>query len=252
MSWFRSNFYSNAASVDWSNPVNHKLAGIFLLSDTSHTSTYDLARLVSDAVYAGTPTKTSGPHGPAMAFGTGKTSYASIVRSATVLVPNIQTATELTVTAWINHASDQLGAVYAEDNTTFGITFNCTVNVNKVQSAIYASGSWFVCASLTSIATNRWYHIAYTAGPGGQLVYINGILDNTNASTATNSVGVTNTNRSVIGAYPNGGSYASTFDGSIESVMLWKRQLKAREIFEQYSVPYNNLYGPNGFSNLLH
>ena len=91
----------------------------------------------------------------------------------------------------------------------------------------------------TSVAINNgtWHHIAATAGPSGSYIYIDGTLvaSNTNAADLTNS-----NNPLFIGNNPDQPN--RQWNGEIDDVALWHRELSAEEVTEIFNA------GTNGFS----
>lgn len=75
------------------------------------------------------------------------------------------------------------------------------------------------------VADGQWHHVAYTIGPGGGRIYVDGALRNTLAWTGT--PGAPATSAEVwIGQYPSFGA----FSGQVDEVNIWSRELTAAEI----------------------
>lgn len=102
----------------------------------------------------------------------------------------------------------------------------------QTTNKLYAghNGSWSTIASNTSLVLNTWYSAALTFDTtNGFKMYVNGALDNTNASTTT----YTGNDNCLIGAYIAG---SNVFAGSIPVAMVYNRALSATEILQNHNA----------------
>jgi hypothetical protein len=99
---------------------------------------------------------------------------------------------------------------------------------NKLQSG--HNSSWSTVISTTTISTNTWYCGAVTfSTTSGWNLYLNGALENTNASTTT----FTGNGEILIGAFGTG---TNVFSGNISNVQAYNRALSASEIQQNFNA----------------
>jgi hypothetical protein len=75
------------------------------------------------------------------------------------------------------------------------------------------------------IADGQWHHVAFTVGPGGGKILVDGVLRGSLGWTGTAGAPATTTSI-LIGQYPLFGAFA----GEIDEVALWKRELSPAEV----------------------
>jgi hypothetical protein len=98
---------------------------------------------------------------------------------------------------------------------------------NKLQSG--HNGLWGTVVANTSVVPNQWYFGAVTFNTTtGWALYLNGLLEVTNASTTT----FTGTGDVLVAAYGN----ANFFQGQINGVFVYDRVLTAQEILQNYNA----------------
>jgi hypothetical protein len=255
MSFWQANT-KTGVEVDWSNPINHALAAALLFQEKSDTIFWDASGRNPPATSSGTPppSHTGGLHGTALSFVAASTNAVGISGTSSKVNPNIQySPLGFSMAFWLKHASSQLGVIYSESQSDGAITMNSYFTVdNKLNLSILTpAATWPIATSAAALALNTWYHLVFTCGPLGQLDYVNGVQDGFNANTSTNYGYAPTATAAMcgIGAQYNKG-WAYPFDGLIESVMLWKRQLKPSEVLYLYGQPYNNIASPSGLSAL--
>ena len=99
---------------------------------------------------------------------------------------------------------------------------------NKLQSG--HNSSWSTVISTTTISANTWYCGAVTFNTtSGWNLYLNGALENTNASTTT----FTGNGEILIGAFGTG---TNVFSGNISNVQAYNRVLTASEIQQNFNA----------------
>jgi len=98
---------------------------------------------------------------------------------------------------------------------------------NKLQSG--HNGLWGTVVANTSVVPNQWYFGAVTFNTTtGWALYLNGLLEVTNASTTT----FTGTGDVLVAAYGN----ANFFQGQINGVFVYDRVLTAAEIQQNFNA----------------
>ena len=99
---------------------------------------------------------------------------------------------------------------------------------NKLQSG--HNGSYSIVISTTTLSLNTWYFGAVTfSTTSGWNLYLNGALENTNASTTT----FTGNGEILIGAFVTG---SNVFSGRIPQVSVYNRVLSATEIQQNFNA----------------
>jgi hypothetical protein len=102
----------------------------------------------------------------------------------------------------------------------------------QTSNKLYAghNGSWSTVASASTLSLNTWYCGAVTFNTStGWVLYLNGIQENTSASTTT----FTGNGEILVGAYSTG---ANVFTGRIANVLVYNRVLSASEVLQNYIV----------------
>jgi hypothetical protein len=101
-------------------------------------------------------------------------------------------------------------------------------STNKLQSG--HNGGWGTVVANTSVVPNQWYFGAVTfSTTTGWALYLNGLLEVTNASTTTFTGG---TGDVQVAAYGN----ANFFQGQINGVFVYDRVLTAAEIQQNFNA----------------
>ncbi len=91
----------------------------------------------------------------------------------------------------------------------------------------FDSGSINQITSNTAIPLNQWRHIAFSYDGADARIYIDGVLDNTEAMNAPTA----NSNSLCIGArYIDKNTQANFFMGNIEEIRIWNQALSVNEI----------------------
>lgn len=98
---------------------------------------------------------------------------------------------------------------------------------NKLNSG--HNGGWSTVQSNTTLVTNQWYFGVVTFNTTtGWALYLNGLLEVTNASTTT----FTGTGDVLVAAYGN----SNLFQGQINGVFIYNRVLTAQEIQQNFNA----------------
>jgi hypothetical protein len=138
----------------------------------------------------------------------------------------------LTVTAWIK--TSRTNANYDAIINKYFPASNNGYSLHLVNNRLYAfyfrNGSSYVYAGDPGldggvVADGQWHHVAYTVGPGGGKIFVDGAQ--VNSLGWTGSAGAPSTPQPVsIGQYPSFGS----FQGQMDEVTIWNRELSLAEI----------------------
>ena len=102
----------------------------------------------------------------------------------------------------------------------------------QTSNKLYAghNSSWSTVASASTLSLNTWYCGAVTFSTStGWVLYLNGIQENTSASTTT----FTGNGEILVGAYSTG---ANVFTGRISNVLVYNRVLSAAEISQNFNA----------------
>jgi len=212
-------------------------------SELGENSTYiaDIGPLISNGTFRnGFWSPTAGKYGGAFDFNNINTNISSGDVNA------IDTATQLSACAWVNHTSttdDDYIIRKSDSGTTDGIAF-----FRDDVAAISGRTDTYVIVVLDSGDTdsvriegatdaslvNNWTHVCFTATLGsatGLRLYVNGKEDPNSPADIT-SIGAINagTNPLIIGTSAGQG----VFNGSIDEVTVWNRSLSDLEISQLY------------------
>ena len=118
---------------------------------------------------------------------------------------------------------------------------------------IYYSGSGLIYSNINNggarssavnaISLNRWQHVVVTVAPNSTIsIYVNGVLSGTPGTSGALS-GITTTNPFTIGNRSNEPDRG--FDGKIEEVALWNRDLSSTEVSDLYSLNASRFHEPS-------
>jgi hypothetical protein len=158
---------------------------------------------------------------------------------------------DFSVSAWI-YVSNLSGEKYIISNSN-GDIFNVNtgwcfgVFDNKVSFWVYPGGSTYTgWLTNTTLSLNTWYHVSVTKKPTqSPLLYINGVLSSTslynnNMANSLNPVYSTTTypnTKASIGVfrYNNGSSAYAYWNGKIDALNVWKKELTQAEVTELYN-----------------
>lgn len=155
----------------------------------------------------------------------------------------------VTVSAWVKFAS--VGAYrYIVSDYNAGVTESqyslMLTNTSKFSFFWARTGTQgpnpFTAASTTTAVANVWYHVcgvrSGTTGSWNSLIYVNGVRENSTATTVNPARLVGISSGITIGA---AGAYASglTMNGNIMNVMIYDRNLTDTEIRNIYTSQKN-------------
>jgi serine protease inhibitor len=166
----------------------------------------------------------------------GSSSYISVPNNATFNFQN-----KFTFSYWINPTSlsgSQLSVILSKQ-ISFGADqngFNSSVEVGSYSNFRVQNGTSNPAFSLStpnnSILINNWYHVVHVWTGTQGYIYINGLLVSQGTTTAT----VGNTTAELLIGKPNwSAGNVKVFNGKIDDVGIWNRDLTAQEIANLYT-----------------
>ena len=155
---------------------------------------------------------------------------------------SLDSFSELTIEAWVYKTGftgyeEPIFSKTQSGGYKLGVTDHYGNNDGKLRFEIH-NGSYQDLYSTDVIPTNQWVHVVGTWASGDYMrVYVDGSLDNTSASTFSGTT-TNNTADAFIGAESDGSSPQSghRFDGLIDEVRIYKRQLTADQITDLYNL----------------
>lgn len=125
--------------------------------------------------------------------------------------------------------------------------WNVFVYNNKVYFRIWNSGSASDCVQTSTFTTGQWYLITVTKKGSSQKLYINGILESTNNSALTPNYSSPNfptigTSWYYTGYNSVGYDYSYCWNGKIDGVTTWQKELTSDEVTQLYNAGTGTQY----------
>lgn len=196
------------------------LVGWWKFDEGTGATTIDSSGSGNTGTLTNSPTWTSGKTKNALSFD----------GSNYVTMGNVLNLTaQITVSVWVN-ASSWAGnwpMIVAKDvNVAYLLMQNDDVGGSKMGFRIGAAGAPNTANGSTDLNINQWYHVAGTYDGTTIKIYVNGILDGSQARAGSIP---TSANALQIGGY--GGL---VFTGKIDDVRIYNRALSAQEIYTLY------------------
>lgn len=198
------------------------LVGHWALDETSGTTASDETPYLNHGTYSGGVTiNQSGPYGGATAAEfDGSDDLISIADDAA-----LKPTSSLSIAGWVR------GDAWSSGDSVDTILRKGEANPNNYQFAIAdGQASFYLDAndgagvrSTTTLYTGQWYHVAATWDGSTVRIYVNGVLETTQARTGT--IGI-DTRTLYIGGRPG----SDQFDGRLDDVRLYNRALSAEEV----------------------
>ena len=161
---------------------------------------------------------------------------------------------ELTLSAWIN-ASDPFNDQKIAGKTSVGPGYLMGLDSNKLDAEIWDATNFHLRVKSGNITANTWTHVAISYKASGHLkIYINGLPVDSLAATSS-GVGTNMNNAFCIGGAP-WDNFALNFDGAVDDVCLYNRQLSDAEMAALHALlptalkhQSNEITGMNIFPN---
>ena len=148
-----------------------------------------------------------------------------------------------TVSLWFNTSDPtQDGTLFSKDSSGFDNGGHLTIRLKatgEVEVRFQSTTNSYFVETAGAVSADVWHHVAFTFGSGGMELYVDGVLEDTDAytgGTGTTSGGTGNTEPIAIGAGTttsgDGTIFAlnSYYLGSIDETALFDSALSAAEI----------------------
>ncbi|VVB58145.1 Right handed beta helix region [Candidatus Anstonella stagnisolia] len=232
-----------SAFIDW----NRSLVGWYRFNganDFNDYSTYSNIGINSGSAY-----NDSGAFGSSRTFD-GASNYVTVPYAASLAPTGA-----ITVSAWFSTKDKTVAQkiVSKTEGGAYALGLNLGVpycNANSICLLINVGGTYYNASYATSnINNNQWYHMVGTYDGETARLYVNGaeVASNTNPSGA---ISYASSNPLCIGSEPDGTvcSTGQYFNGSIDDVAIFSRNLSTQEILALYNANANSLY--NNFTGL--
>ncbi len=153
----------------------------------------------------------------------------------------------ITVSAWINLSASVDANSYdriiskGEDSSEASGAYAMWINGNKVEFAIYQSGTKaYSKYTSTSLSTGTWYHLVGVYDGSMMKIYLNGVLENSDAASGAID---SSANNLYLGARYGSPTANRDFNGKLDEVRIYNRALSPTEV----SNLYNWAPGPVGY-----
>jgi hypothetical protein len=213
--------------VNWSHPLARGLVGCWLMNEGSGKSIYDLSRNQNNGVFsAGTPTWTPGKFGPSVNFPNASTincgGAAGVLNLSTPFSVRA-TYKATSITGW--NMICQKGSTLTAATNSFLLASSTT----SLRFYVTDGVSWYYSAY--TIAINNWYDVVGVWDGAKTYLYVNGILQDSDAAAITLLTQPTY-------AFNIGGINTYFLTGIVDSVEVWNRALSAAEIAQLYREPF--------------
>jgi hypothetical protein len=149
-----------------------------------------------------------------------------------IRIPSIS-ATSVSVGAWVRSSSWSTQGhpmIVAKGINTEWILWKSD-DAGNDENFGWRSSNNSTIYSTTNAQNNVWYHLMATVGAAGQRLYVNGVLEASNGTTAVPSGSLD----ICVGAGIINGSPNNFLLGSVRGVQIWNRQLSAVEVLQNYN-----------------
>ena len=147
--------------------------------------------------------------------------------------PELNLTGDMSISAWINTNNiSSIKAIVSDCNSGANLLqFNLDINRTPAKISVLANTTTIITSSL-SLSVSTWYHIVMTragsAGDWDYVLYINGL--ESNGGTANTAINPAAQQGSAIGRYGNFTNLTYVFDGSIDDVSIWDKELSVGEV----------------------
>jgi hypothetical protein len=219
--------------------------GAQYITDDFYKPTTNDALLVNNGTAQGGLTYGVGKVGTAFQFN-GTNAYVGLPRTSN----QFDFTGDFSISVWIKPTANS--ANYKIFQNFYGTTvlnrygYNLYLQNGLVRFATYANNT-NIANSSTAIVGNTWYHITITKTVSNAFkMYINGVLQTltTTDGNISNNPTYNALNQVNIGSTFNNGSRTDYFNGQIDAVNVWNKELSASEITELYNSGNGKQY-PN-------
>jgi len=200
----------------------------------------------NEGTVVGNPQYVSGKYGKSMDFD-GSDDY---VKYGDVLD---QQTNDFTLSAWVKSTSTAGGngnGIIYKRGTAYAYSTGYRLNMPNGQFNLHiADGTSYSSLTVGSVGEyndNEWHYVAGVVDRGNELrLYVDGIFKGSIPNTFTTDISNDNAEFTIGGA-KIGGGYYHPFDGSIDNVKIFNRDLSPQEISEDY----RSFLGANFYENI--
>ncbi len=165
-------------------------------------------------------------------WGAGKVGGAVTLNGSSQYVTgqDVDSATTITVGAWVNPSASQTSKVISKASTTTDNQGVIQLAANVPSFKLTVGGSEYT-ASGSALSNSTWTYLAGTYDGSNVRLYVNGAQAN-----ATPATGAIATNAFVWTAGRDANAAGNYFNGSIDEVKVFSRALSANEIKAEYDA----------------
>jgi hypothetical protein len=164
------------------------------------------------------------------------------VASDYIVLPNnplLKSTSAVSGSCWVkinNFLSDD-HIIFTKNNSasSFAAYSLITYNTNGIYKfrTYKENGTTNYAESLTTPVINTWYHVVFTIDNVSLKIYVNGVLENTAASTMNFDY---QADKAVILGGTNESNYNTPFNGAIDNLRFYNRVLNAQEVMALYTL----------------
>lgn len=154
---------------------------------------------------------------------------------------------DFSISMWVKFSSSSLSQILISNFTIGGTTTFSGWFVEKTSTQLrfrgYNNGNLVLNATKSSFSpsTSVYTHLVFTRSSTNSNIYIDGVLDTT--STTTASPNYESTNYPMIGANKyDASNYQEFFNGNIDEVNLWNKELTSTEVTDLYNSGTGKFY----------
>jgi Concanavalin A-like lectin/glucanases superfamily len=216
-----------AVQLDLSHPLTLGLVACWLFNEGAGATVIDrVAGNYNGTMPASNVTRGNGRTGPAMVGN-------SVVNTNAITIPALSLGTSLSIEAWFSYATIAASfATFIDDTaTTHGLWLAAAGGGGMVLAFEYGSAT---PQGTTHLVSNRWYHTVCVATPNSQTIFLNTLVD----GSATNATPAASMNNLF------SDSASEKFNGTLDVLRVWSRDLSLSEIEWLYSNPFEMFQVP--------
>ena len=217
------------AQVDWDKPDAQGLVAWWLFNEGGGNRAFDVTGNGWHGTTVNSPVWAAGLHGPAIDLELSSDQYVNTQLFTTGF-------TGLSCIAWVWFESIVTGAgnyIICQEDDAGKRPFVLRQMTGRFQFLTNSTG---VNAAITIPTTGIWYHVAGTWDSANNRLYVNGILEDTDAQSGALQTG---DNPVRLG---EGTTYTGRqWDGILEQIMIFNRALGPSEIMRRFLEPYGLL-----------
>jgi Concanavalin A-like lectin/glucanases superfamily/Calx-beta domain/Right handed beta helix region len=210
---------------DDDSPVDANLMAHWKLDDASGTTAAD------SSGNGNTGTLTNGP-GWTMGHLGGALSFDGVDDFANMGTGSLNFSNQLTLACWVyptGAASEGYQVIMTRNRYTYPFRMRLRKDTGRVETFVRTGNGTNMLTTNTVFSINQWYHIALTYESGTRVIYINGVVDNSNTHSGTLNIDGSPT---LLGAHESG----EHFSGYLDDVRVYNRALSSTEIQALYTA----------------